>query len=242
MPRFFVENEAICADRITISGEDARHISHSLRMKPGEKLTVCGPDGTEYLCAAEHFTAGEVSLAILSRAPSANEPPYRVTVYQSLVRGERFDAVIQKSVEFGAAAVVPVAAARSEVRLSAADAEKKRVRWQRIAQEAAKQCGRAYIPAVAPPVPFEKAVSEAGGTRLFCYENERTLHLRDAVARAQDKSEFSIFIGPEGGFSAEEAALAVSLGADAVSLGRRILRTESAAPFVLACLSYALEV
>lgn len=87
-----------------------------------------------------------------------------MTVYQSLVRGERFDAVIQKSVEFGAAAVVPVAAARSEVRLSAADAEKKRVRWQRIAQEAAKQCGRAYIPAVAPPVPFEKAVSEAGGT------------------------------------------------------------------------------
>lgn len=242
MPRFFIPPTSLSPDRITVTGDDARHISRSLRMKPGESLTVCSPDGIEYDCVIAEITAEAVLLDVRSSAPSANEPPYRAVVYQSLVRGERFDTVIQKSVEFGAARIVPVATARATVKLSAADAEKKRVRWQRIAEEAAKQCGRACIPEVAPLMTFDRAIAEAGGTRLFCYEDERTLHLRDAVASAGDVSEFSIFIGPEGGYAAEEAALAAEVGAQTVSLGRRILRTESAAPFVLACLSYALEV
>lgn len=242
MPRFFVTSDLITPERVTVRGDDARHISRSLRMKPGENLTVCSPDGVEYDCTIAQITAEEVLLDVLSSAPSANEPPYRATVYQSLVRGERFDTVIQKSVEFGAAAIVPVATSRATVKLSASDAEKKRARWQRIAEEAAKQCGRARVPEVAPLLTFDRAVAQASGTRLFCYEDERTLHLRDTVVEAGDKSEFSIFIGPEGGYSPEEAALAAEAGAQTVSLGRRILRTESAAPFVLACLSYALEV
>lgn len=240
MPRFFVTSDAISPDRITITGDDARHISRSLRMKSGESLTVCSPDGIEYDCVIAEITAEAVILDVLSSAPSANEPPYRAVVYQSLVRGERFDTVIQKSVEFGAHRIVPVATARATVKLSAADAEKKRVRWQRIAEEAAKQCGRACVPEVAPLMTFDRAISEAGGTKLFCYEDERTLHLRDAIS--EEIGEFSIFIGPEGGYAPEEAALAAQAGAQTVSLGRRILRTESAAPFVLACLSYALEV
>ena len=182
-----------------------------------------------------------MTVVLTSRTPSASEPPYRAVVYQALVRGERFDAAIQKSVEYGAAAIVPVATERATVRLDDRDGEKKLARWQRIATEAAMQCGRGVIPKVGAIVRFPEAIESAPGLRLFCYEDERTLHLRDALAGANASGEIGIFVGPEGGFSAKEAEIAKAAGALSVSLGRRILRTESAAPFALACLAYELE-
>lgn len=209
-------------------------------MRVGESVTLCDGCGTDYPGEISQITADSVTVALADAVPCEGEPPYRAVVYQALVRGERFDAVIQKSVECGAAGIVPVAAARSTVRLTAAEAEKKRLRWQRIAVEAAMQCGRGVIPAVAPMVTFGEALGRAEGVRLFCYEDERTLHLRDALDGAgagESVGDVSVFIGPEGGFTPEEAASARTSGALSVSLGRRILRTESAAPFVLACLA-----
>lgn len=258
MPRFFVSPGQLAADSasVVITGDDARHISRSLRMRVGENLTVCDGCGVDFPGVISQITADTVTVALSEGVPCESEPPYRAVVYQALVRGERFDAVIQKSVEFGAAAIVPVATERATVRLSAADAEKKRARWQRIAAEAAMQCGRGVIPVVGPMVSFGEAIVRAGGARLFCYEEERTVHLRDALAAVEAQSveaqgsepcggsemrEVSVFIGPEGGFAPGEAEAARAAGAVPVSLGRRILRTESAAPFVLACLALRWE-
>lgn len=248
MPRFFIDAGQISPDGTTalIKGEDARHISRSLRMRAGENLTLCDGYGTDIAAVISQISADTVALSLGERTPCESEAPYRAVVYQALVRGERFDAVIQKSVEFGAASIVPVATARSTVRLSAADTQKKLARWQRIAAEAAMQCGRGVIPAVTSPMTFDEAVQSAAGVRLFCYEEERTVHLRDALAAAETEEggaarEVSVFIGPEGGFTPEEAETARASGAFSVSLGRRILRTESAAPFVLACLAMRWE-
>ena len=244
MPRFFVSPSQITDSVVTITGEDAHHISRSLRMRVGESLTVCDGAGTDFDCVIGSFTSDTVTLTVRSSMPSAGEAPYRAAVYQSLVRGEKFDTVIQKSVEYGASRIVPVITSRAEVKLSPADAEKKRVRWQRIAAEAAKQCGRGVVPEVAPAETFAEAVASAPGLKLFCYENEHTVHLRDALADAAadgDVSEVSIFVGPEGGYSEAEAEAAEAALCRVISLGRRILRTESAAPFVLAALSFAWE-
>ena len=241
MPRFFISPEALTpgASSAVITGDDARHISRSLRMRVGEAIVLCDGRGVEYHGKIAAIGTSDVTVAVSDSKACESEPPYRAVVYQALVRGERFDAAIQKSVEFGAAAIVPVATDRATVKLSAADAEKKRVRWQRIAAEAAMQCGRGVIPTVEAPMSFADAIRSAAGLRLFCYEEERTVHLRDALGG--DAKEFAIFVGPEGGFSPEEAEAAAAAGAASVSLGRRILRTESAAPFALACLSMARE-
>lgn len=248
MPRFFIDAGQISPDGATavITGDDARHISRSLRMRVGESLTLCDGCGTDISATISQISADAVTLALTSRVPCESEAPYRAVVYQALVRGERFDAVIQKSVEFGAAAIIPVATERATVRLSAADAAKKLARWQRIATEAAMQCGRGVIPRVGAPMPLGEALRGGAGVRLFCYEEERTVHLRDALAASEAEAqhalrEVSIFVGPEGGFAPDEAEAARAAGAISVSLGRRILRTESAAPFVLACLAMRWE-
>ena len=189
MPRFFITPDSIAPDGSTavITGDDARHISRSLRMRAGEAITLCDGCGTDFSGEIAAIGAHSVTVAIHSSAPCESEPPYRAVVYQALVRGERFDTAIQKSVEFGAAAIVPVATDRATVRLAPGDADKKRARWQRIATEAAMQCGRGVIPVVGEPMDFAEAISDAPGTRLFCYEEERTLHLRDALAAAGDQ-------------------------------------------------------
>jgi len=240
MPRFFVPDSQICDGYISVIGDDAHNISHSLRMRVGEKLTCCDENGNEYKCTVTDFSAETVTLKIDSESKCETEPPYKAVIYQSLVRGERFDTVIQKSVEYGAVAVVPVATDRATVKLSAQDAEKKRIRWKKIAEEAAKQCGRTVIPEVLPMVSFADAAECAEGLKLFCYENEKTVHLRDAFT-GEMSGTVSVFIGPEGGYSEKEADIADACGMQTVSLGKRILRTESAAPFVLACLSYEWE-
>ena len=241
MPRFFILPEQLDGKLAVITGDDARHISRSLRMRVGEEIVLCDGRGTDFFGEIAEIGGDSVTVAVSESAPCESEPPYRAVVYQALVRGERFDAAIQKSVEFGAAAIVPVSTARATVKLTSAEAEKKRVRWQRIAAEAAMQCGRGVIPEVGGLISLSDALCSASGLRLFCWEEERAVHLRDALASAPGAVDLSVFIGPEGGYAPEEAEAAREAGAVSVSLGRRILRTESAAPFVLACLSMARE-
>ena len=148
--------------------------------------------------------------------------------------------MIQKSVESGAVRIVPVLTQRATVRLTRADAEKKRARWQRIAEEAAKQCGRAVIPEIGALMTFREAIS-TGGVRLFCYEGERCVSLRGALAGSAPEGEIGIFIGPEGGFSPEEIAQ-LDKDMHRISLGRRILRTETAGMATLSMLIYELDI
>ena len=243
MPRFFIESADLSPDgRVILAGEDAMHITKSLRMKPGEHVILCDEAGVEYETVI--LAAGdEVECEILSSKPSENEPPYRAVVYQALVKGERFETVLMKSTELGAAKIVPVASARCTVRLTPKEYAKKRERWQRIAAEAAKQCGRARIPEVTDPMPFRDAIREAARADLplFCYEAEGTEPLPAHCTGDRIPESVSVVIGPEGGFEPSEAEEARALGMKMTGLGHRILRTETAAPATLACLSFRYE-
>lgn len=246
MPRFFVPLEDIdnTADKtvITVRGDDAGHITRVLRMKAGESVIVCDSDGREYETVIR-TTGSEVVLDVISSKMSENEPPYRAVVFQALVKGDRFDTVLQKSTELGVCEIVPVMTSRCTVKLTPQEYAKKVERWQRIAYEAAKQCGRAVIPVVHTPVAFADAVKMAlqCDLGLFCYEGKGTLPLNKICRNSDQPSSVSLMIGPEGGYSKEEAKAAEEAGLKMTGLGKRILRTETAAPYVLSCLSYEFE-
>lgn len=246
MPRFFIDPAAVFWDGdkqyVRITGDDAHHITHVLRTRMGEHLVACASDGVVY--EGEMTAAGaEVLLRVTQTGTVDTEPPYRAAVYQALVKGDKMETVIQKAVELGAAVIVPVATSRAVVKLDEKDAKKKVERWQKIAQEAAKQCGRGIIPTVAMPMSFREAVKQAAADALplFCYEGEGTVPLPTLYRQREDPATVSLFVGPEGGFSDEEAAFAKACGMQMCGLGRRILRTETAALFVLSCLSAAYE-
>ena len=259
MPRFFVRADAIQNTRVRITGEDAVHISRSLRMRPGEEITVCDMQGREYQCRLHAFSGDRVDAEILSVKESENEPPYLATLYMALPKGDKMDYIVQKSVELGVTRIVPFASSRCVVKPDAQGAEKKRNRWQKIADAAAGQCGRAILPQVASPRAFADALSDAagdareGGLSFFCYEgaDARDPSLSGLLSTAKAtlfssrtpgaKPRISFFIGAEGGFSVEEAEKARAAGLPAVGLGKRILRCETAPLFVLSCLLYTLE-
>ena len=247
MPRFFVSKENINEEEriISILGEDAFHIARSLRMAVGDSLTVCDGEGRDYDCTLTKIRDSEVNCEILNVIGCPAEPPYKATVYQALVKGERLDVAIQKSVEFGASAIVPFESSRCIVRMKGEKEGSKSQRRRRIAAEAAKQCGRGIVPEVTEPMSFGDMLEEAAKCDLaiFCYEKEgeRMLGTMLESLRAEPPKSVAIVVGPEGGFSPEEAERAEGAGLSLLGLGKRILRTESAAAFVLACLSSEFE-
>ncbi len=247
MPRFFVSKENINEEEriISILGEDAFHIARSLRMAVGDDLTVCDGEGRDYSCKLTKIRDNQVDCEILEAVACPAEPPYKVTVYQALVKGERLDVAIQKSVEFGATAIAPFESSRCIVRMKGEKEGSKSQRRRRIAAEAAKQCGRGIVPEVSEPVSYREMLAEAAKCDLaiFCYEKEgdRMLGTTLEALRANPPKSVAIVVGPEGGFSPDEAEAAENAGLSLLGLGKRILRTESAAAFVLACLSSEFE-
>ncbi len=249
MPRFFVDAEQIGSDTVVLTGDDAHHLSRSLRMATGEQITVCDGAGTDLLCELSAFLPDRVEAKILERRPSSAEPPYRVMLYQALPKGDKFDSIIQKAVECGVWSVTPFESERCIARLREEDQAKKTARRNRIALEAAKQCGRGIIPQVKAGLSFREALQQAAEADLglFCYEGERTRSLAHALQKASEllrgkKSPvISVMVGSEGGFSEAEARAATDAGLLSVGLGPRILRTETVAAVVLGCLSFSLE-
>lgn len=247
MPRFFVNADAISENKISISGDDAFHISRALRMAAGEHITVCDTNATEYDCVLEEFLPDKVVATIVDSKPSETEPPFFAHVYQGLPKGDKLETVIQKSVECGASAISTF---ESEfcIAKSKPEAEKNKLeRRNKIATEAAKQSGRALLPKVYATVSFDKMLEEAAkaDVKLFCYEAEGTLpmgkQLKEALAKTDGKPTVAIVVGPEGGFSKSEAEKAQKMGFLMCGLGKRILRTETAATFALCCLVYETE-
>lgn len=239
MPRFFVTPEDVCGDEIFIRGADAQHIGRVLRMRIGEKLTVCNTAGTDYFCSVSDITSDCVTLAVESSSPTIAEPTVRVVLYVALSKGDKLDHIVQKSVELGVSEIRLFTSKYCVVKWTDKDSEKKTERLCRIAAEAAKQCGRGKIPQVFPPVPFSEMCKEAAGHALpiLCYEGERATSLR-SVLEARFASEIAVVIGSEGGFSPEEAEAAVSEGLTSVTLGPRILRCETAPSCVLSAIFY----
>lgn len=235
MPRFFVEH----ADEheIIITGEDANHIGRALRMRTGEELTVCA-QGMDYQCEITRITDSEVYLRPHTITPSAAEPSVHVTLYQALPKQDKLAEIVQKAVELGACTIVPVLTSRCVVRATKADFEKKRQRLQKIAVSAAKQSGRGSIPQVAPLLSWKEALQEMQqqDIAVMLYEKEGGVNFGEVPL--EGKTRIGLFIGSEGGISAEEAEQAVDAGLHRVWLGSRILRCETAPTAALSVLMY----
>ena len=249
MPRFFVRADQVDGERVTILGDDAHHISRSLRMAAGECITVCDMQKNEYECELSEFLPDRVIANIIRKEKCDTEPPYLAHVYQALPKGDKLDSVIQKAVECGASALTTFESERCIVRLKGENEAKKVERRQRIALEAAKQSGRGIVPEVFPTLSFAEAVRRAAAAdiALFCYEGDGTEALPTVLKRARAElptdaiPTISVMVGSEGGFSIAEAEAARAVGMIPVGLGKRILRTETAASFALSCLVYELE-
>ena len=241
MPRFFVTDGSLSpsAREVTLSGEDARHISLSLRMAAGEELTLSDGEGNDYLCRLQALTPTAVAAEVLSCRRGEAEPPFPIYVYMAYPKGDKLETVIQKAVELGASRIVPFVSERC-VKLPKADrADAKQKRLSRIAEEAAKQCGRSRLPTVGEPLSFADMLREGAKAplALFCYEGERAQSLRAVLSGLPCPSEVSVVIGSEGGFSEAEARAAREAGFLSVHLGARILRTEYALAALLGKLS-----
>ena len=250
MPRFFVTDDQIENGLVKIVGDDAFHISRSLRMAAGECITVCDLSGKEYNCELEVFDGSEsVTARILSAKASDAEPPFVAHVFQGLPKGDKLETVIQKAVECGARSVTPFESEFCIAKVKPEAETKRTERRNKIAAEAAKQCGRAVLPRVGETLSFEKMLDAASKSDvvIFCYEGENTRPLSVAVEdakrimREKGSVEVAVIVGSEGGFSEGEVEDAVSRGFLVCGLGKRILRTETAATFVLGCLVYATE-
>ena len=248
MPRFFIRANQIEDGVVTLMGDDAHHISRSLRMAAGECITVCDMQKNEYECELTDFLPDRVLAKILESRKSDTEPPYHAIVYQALPKGDKLDSVIQKAVECGASEITTFESERCIVRAKGENESKKVERRQRIALEAAKQSGRGIVPAVNATISFSEMCRRAAEAdiALFCYEGDGTEPLPVALGKAVAKIDkeiptIALIIGSEGGFSIAEAQKICSLGILPVGLGKRILRTETASGFALACLVYALE-
>ena len=238
MPRFFVD--AAPCDIYVLTGDDARHAAGSLRLRAGEPVTLCDGHGTDYSCICTEVHAGEVQLKVVESLSSRGEPPCEIVLYQCLPKGDKMDEIVQKSVELGATRIVPVLSHRCVSRPDAAALKKKTSRWSQIAREAAMQSGRGRIPPVEECVSYEEALHQmaASPCPVLLYEGERKLGLSDLDL----KGGCALLVGPEGGISPQEAQGALSMGVRAITLGPRILRTETAGPAAIAIVTFLADV
>ena len=241
MPKFFTNKEALSENTAVLTGENAHHILDVLRLKKGDRFTVCDGEGTDYICELERGEKGKVLAKITERRPCESEPELKITLFQGVAKGEKFELIIQKCVEIGVCRIVPVITEFTVVKLDKKE-EKKRERWQKIAEGAAKQSGRGIIPSVASPVSFNEAILAAQklDRAVIPYEKELETSIK-TVARTGGFKSLGIFIGPEGGFSEEEIVKAKNAGITPLTLGKRILRTETAAMVASSIFLYEAE-
>lgn len=226
MPRFFIDYTPEVGGSATIEGADARHIGGALRMTAGESLTLCDGRGTDYACTVTAVEKERVTLSVESANPSTSEPSLAVTLYMGLPKGDKMELIIQKAVELGVTAIVPVAMSRCIVKLDGKDAAKKQARWQKIAAEAAGQSGRGIIPAVETPISWKTALARFETERtLLCYEGGGA-PIGQLVTPAD--TAVSLVVGPEGGFDVAEVEAVLGVGGNIATLGPRILRCETA--------------
>lgn len=241
MPRFFMVGSNIAGGTLLITGADAEH-AKVLRLKIGDRIIVCDGDKTDHHCTITNISHGEVEAEVVESVPCPAEPSVRCTILAGLPKqGERSDYIVQKCTESGASEIVFFLSQRCVAKPDAKGLEKKVQRWQRIAEEAAKQSGRGIIPAVSAVGSFAEALDIANKTELplFMYETGDRVELKDAIAEAGSIRTAAILTGPEGGFEPFEAELARKIGFRICAMGPRILRCETAPLTALTALMFA---
>lgn len=244
MHHFFVTPQQISGDKIRIEGGDVNHMKNVLRMKLHEKAEISDGESRTYLCEVEAYEEDVAVLHILEEMEADTEPASKLYLFQGLPKSDKMELIVQKAVELGVYQVIPVAMKRSVVRLDDKKAAKKADRWNSIAESAAKQAGRSRIPEVTMSLSYKEALkmAEELDVTLLPYELAGGMEVtREVIRQIKSGQSVGIFIGPEGGFEPEEVDAAVSMGARVITLGRRILRTETAGLATLAILMFELE-
>jgi 16S rRNA (uracil1498-N3)-methyltransferase len=242
MPRFFITKDSDDAGILRITGDDARHVSRSLRMAVGDKITLCDKEGMEYDCTLTRIRDEECLCEVGSVKQSLAESPARVTVFMAYPKSDKLETIIQKAVELGAYEIIPFESSRCIKRPAKDKEAAKLVRLNKIAEEAAKQSGRAICPMVLPTLCFAEVMKRAADFELpiFCYEGEGAESLK-RILQSVNAKKICAVIGCEGGFSPEEAEAARAAGFRMANLGPRILRCETAPNYVLSAISYHFE-
>ncbi len=240
MTRFFVSQETLSSDFVVLEGDNAAH-ARVLRLKEGEQIVICDGSGTEALCEIKCVETGLVSASVLSRSRSVSEPSVRVSIYMAYPKADKLEHVIQKATELGAWEIVAFPSARCVSRPDERSLMKKLERWQKIAASAAEQSGRGVIPRVRILDSYRIAVNEAAQADLsvLFYENEEGFTFHEAISTAQGLLTASLLTGPEGGLEEGEVQKAKEAGMHICTLGKRILRCETAPLCALSALMYA---
>lgn len=241
MYRFFVDNCNDYYENITITGNDVNHIKNVLRLKCGEHVLVSNGNGTDYECSIEEIDSDTVTVRIVDVTKNAAELPVSITLFQGMPKSDKLELIIQKGVELGVKEIVPVITRRSVVKIDDKKAGKKLERYNSIAESAGKQSGRGIIPEVKEFMSFKQAIEYAKtlDMNIIPYEEAKGMeYSREVVRDVKNHKSLGIFIGPEGGFTAEEVELAMSMGAKCITLGNRILRTETAGLAILSIIMF----
>lgn len=244
MYRFFVDKDQIRDGRAEIIGEDVNHMRNVLRMRPGEKVLLSTGDEWEYTCSVEHFTDDSVILRVEDASRPGKELSSKIWLFQCLPKGDKMETVVQKAVELGAWAVVPVSSSRCIVKLDERRGAQKVKRWNAIAEAAAKQSKRLIIPEVKPVMRFRDALTAAADidVKLIPYERQDGMAgTRKLLGSIRPGQSVAVMVGPEGGFDEAEVRMAQEYGFEPITLGKRILRTETAGMTALSILMYLLE-
>lgn len=244
MHRFFVEPSQIEGHQIRITGTDVNHIKNVLRMKTKDEILISDGDRQEYTCYIEEMTQEEIVAHVMYVQESGLELSSKIYLFQGLPKSDKMELIIQKAVELGAYQIIPVATRRAVVKLDKKKEESRVKRWNAIAESAAKQSGRMMIPEVTGVMSLKEAFHYASGfdRNLIPYElAEGMEETRRVLAQIRPGMQVGIFIGPEGGFDVEEVEQAVAEGIHPITLGRRILRTETAGMTMLSILMFQLE-
>ena len=239
---FFTDPSLIDGTTAVILGDDARHIARSLRMAVGDRITVSDGKGAVYLCRLDMIRDERCECKVIERCGKTGESPVEITLFMAFPKGDKMETVIQKSVELGVSRIIPFESERCIKIPKSEKLERVIERYNRIALEAAKQCGRAIMPAVEAPTTVSRLKDRVGefDLPLFCYEGEGTVSLKSALDKDGAKSICAV-VGCEGGFSEREARELVEAGFIPVNLGPRILRCETAPSYVLSAISYKFE-
>lgn len=244
MHHFFVTPGQVKDNCIYISGSDVNHIKNVLRMKIGEALQISDGNNKQYLCQVASMDGEEVCVTILKEQSADTELPSKLYLFQGLPKSDKMELIVQKAVELGVYEIVPVATRRAVVKLDGKQASKKIERWNSISEGAAKQSGRSIIPKVKQVMPYKEALAYAKqlDVVLIPYElAEGMKETKQTISSIESGQSVGIFIGPEGGFEVAEMEQAIESGAKAITLGKRILRTETAGLTTLSILMYHLE-
>lgn len=244
MPRFYVDDCSLYDKSITITGEDVNHIKNVLRLHVGDEITIGDGQSKDYICNISEIATDYVLADIVDVQSNAAELPVRIVLFQGMPKSDKMELIIQKATELGVAEIVPVMTKRTVVKLEPKKEAKKLERYNAIAMSAAKQSGRGVIPVVKDFMTFKQALTYAKelDMNMIPYENAKGIaYAKEVVASVSKCKSLGIFIGPEGGFAKEEVDLAMEMGAKCITLGNRILRTETAGLAILSILMFELE-